>query len=80
MADEKKPDYRKAWDILMEVSARLHEQEDSKGDLKNTGEAHGLNRMKKELEREIARDATEFLKAHGLNGWGLKPKKKRGSR
>ncbi len=73
----KKPSYEEAWSILMEVSSQLHEQEDAKGDLKPTGEARGLNRMKKELEREISKDATEFLRAHGLNGWGLKPKKKR---
>lgn len=70
----KKPSYQQAWEILMEVSEHLHEEEDAKGDLKPTGEAAGLNRMKKALEREISKDATDFLKQHGFNGWGLKSK------
>jgi len=71
-------DYKQAWEILMEVSNLLHEEEDSKGELKNTGEARGLNHMKKSLEREIDKDATEFLKANGFNGYGLKAKPKKG--
>ncbi len=74
--DPKKPGYKQAWEILMEVSDRLHEEEDASGNLKATGEARGLNRMKKELEREISKDATDFLKQHGFNGWGLKSKPK----
>lgn len=69
-------DYKKAWSILMEVSSHLHEEEDKAGNLKNTGEARGLNKMKKTLEREIDKDATEFLKKHGFNGYGLKSKRK----
>lgn len=69
-------DYKKAWSILMTVSDLLHEEEDKAGNLKNTGEARGLNNMKKALEREIDKDATEFLKAHGFNGYGLKKKSK----
>ncbi len=72
-----RPSYRDAWRILLEVSARLREQEDQKGDLKNTGEARGLLKMKRELEREIAKDATEFLREHGINGWGLRKRGKR---
>lgn len=72
----KKPSYKQAWDILMVVSDQLHEEEDAKGDLKPTGEARGLNHMKKALEREISKDATDFLKAHGFNGYGLKKPKK----
>lgn len=75
---EEKPSYKKAWEILMEVSERLHDEEDAKGDLKPTGEARGLNHMKKTLEREIDKDATDFLKAHGFNGYGLKKKPKKG--
>lgn len=78
--DEKdKPSYSRAWEILKEVDERLHDEEDSKGDLKNTGEARGLMKMKRALEREIDRDATDFLKKHGFNGYGLK-KGKRGKR
>ena len=69
-------DYKKAWNILMTVSDMLHEEEDASGNLKATGEASGLNHMKKTLEREISKDATEFLKAHGFNGYGLKKKSK----
>jgi hypothetical protein len=76
----KKPSYEQAWSILMEVSEHLHEEEDAKGDLKPTGEAAGLNRMKKALEREISKDATDFLKEHGFNGWGLKARPKKGKR
>ena len=76
MAHPNKPGYKEAWPILMEVSERLHEEEDGKGELKNNGEAHGLNRMKMSLEREISKDATDFLKKHGFNGWGLKSKRK----
>lgn len=71
-------DYKKAWNILMEVSSLLHEEEDKAGNLKNTGEARGLNHMKKTLEREIDKDATNWLKSHGFNGYGLRAKPKKG--
>ena len=74
MGENEKPPYKQAWDILMEVSTLLHEEEDASGNLKPTGEARGLNHMKKALEREISKDATDFLKQHGYNGWGLKKK------
>jgi len=76
MADPKKP-YEQAWDILTTVSDLLREEEDASGNLKNTGEARGLNHMKKALEQEISKDATDFLKQHGFNGYGLKKKGKR---
>jgi hypothetical protein len=72
-----KPTYEQAWDILKEVDDHLAEEKDAKGELKNNGEARALNRMKNTLEREISTDATEFLKAHGYNGYGLKKRKKR---
>jgi hypothetical protein len=72
-----KPDYKEAEKIHSAVMELLREEEDSKGDLKNTGEAKALNKMRKTLENEIARDATEFLKAHGYNGYGLRAKPKR---
>lgn len=74
MEENPKKPYEQAWDILMEVSKHLHEEEDAKGDLKPTGEARGLNHMKKALEREISKDATDFLKKHGFNGYGQKKK------
>jgi hypothetical protein len=77
MSEGPKASYTKGWDILMEVSDRLREEEDSKGDLKNTGEARALNHMKGALEREIAKDATDFLKKHGFNGSGLKKAKRK---
>jgi len=69
-------DYKKAWSILLEVSDRLHDEEDKSGNLKANGEARGLNHMKKQLEREIDKDATAFLKLNGFNGYGLKKKGK----
>lgn len=75
-----KPTYEQAWDILKEVSDLLREEEDASGNLKPTGEARGLNHMKKSLEREISKDATDFLKQHGFNGYGLKSKPKKGRR
>lgn len=77
MENPKKPTYEKAWEILKEVDERLREEEDASGNLKATGEARALNHMKKALTREIDKDATAFLKAHGFNGYGLK-KGKRG--
>lgn len=79
MEDPKKPTYEQAWEILQEVDERLRDEEDAKGDLKDSGEARGLMKMKKALTREIDKDATEFLKKHGFNGYGLK-KGKRGRR
>ena len=70
-------DYKKAWEILKEVDERLLEEEDAQGNLKNTGEARALYKMKKALTNEIAKDATDFLKKHGYNGYGLKKKGKR---
>lgn len=79
MGEDPKASSKKGWDILMEVSSQLREQEDSKGDLKNTGEARALNRMKNALQREIGKDATEFLKRNGFTSQGLKkPVKRRG--
>lgn len=77
MATPKKFGYNEAEKIHSEVMSLLREEEDSKGDLKDTGEARALNKMRKALENEIARDATTFLKAHGYNGWGLKSKRKK---
>ena len=74
---EEKPSYQRAWEILKEVDDRLLDEEDAQGNLKNTGEAHALNHMKKALTREISKDATEFLKRNGFNGYGLKKKGKR---
>ena len=71
-----KPSYEQAWNILKEVDEKLHGEEDSKGDLKNTGEARGLMKMKRALEREIAKDATEFLKSRGYNGRGERKKRR----
>lgn len=77
-----KPGPKEAWDILMEVSERLHEEEDSKGDLRDTGEARALSRMKGALEREIAKDASEFLRQRGFTSTGqrVKPGQKRRGR
>lgn len=72
----KEPAYKQAWSILQEVDELLRQEEDASGNLKNTGEARGLNRMKKALTREIDKDATDFLKAHGFNGYGLKKRRK----
>jgi len=80
MEENTKPTYEQAWDILKEVSDLLREEEDASGNLKPTGEARGLNHMKKSLEREISRDATDFLKRAGFNGYGLKAKPKKGRR
>ncbi len=80
MADQKRPVYEQAWDILKQVDERLREEEDGKGDLKDTGEARGLMKMKRALVREIDRDATEFLKQHGFSGGGLKRGKRGRSR
>lgn len=77
MANPKKPGYHEAEKIHGAVMELLREEEDASGNLKNTGEARALNKMKKSLEREIAKDATEFLKAHGYNGWGLKGKRRK---
>ena len=74
MSDKKS--YEKAWEILKEVDDQLREHEDSQGNLKNTGEARALYKMKKALTNEISKDATDFLKRNGFNGWGLKKKKK----
>jgi hypothetical protein len=74
---DKKPKFEEAEKIHSAVMELLREEEDSKGDLKNTGEARALNKMRLALEREIAKDATEFLKQHGYNGWGLKGKRKK---
>lgn len=74
--EPKKPAYQQAWDILKEVDDLLLEETDAKGDIKNNGEARGLNRMRKALIREIDKDATEFLKAHGFNGYGQKKRKR----
>lgn len=70
-------DYKEAWKILMAVSSELHEEEDSKGDLKATGEARGLLRMKNALEREIAKDGSEWLRKHGFTSTGQKSKRRR---
>ena len=70
-------DYRKAWEILKEVDERLLDEQDQQGNLKNTGEARALYKMKKVLTNEISKDATDFLKKHGFNGYGLKKKVKR---
>jgi len=76
MADTpEKPDYQKAWDIMMEVDSLLHEEEDASGNLKATGEARGLNKMRKGLTRVIDQEATEFLKRNGFNGYGQRKKK-----
>lgn len=77
MESPKKPDYKQAWEILQEVDERLREEEDASGNLKATGEARALNYMKKALTREIDKDATDFLKKHGFNGYGLKKKGKK---
>ena len=74
MAD--RPSYKQAEEIHQAVMEKLREEEDAKGDLKNTGEARALNRMRKALEREIAKDATDFLKQHGFDGYGQKRRKK----
>jgi hypothetical protein len=71
-----KPAFQEAEKIHSAVMELLREEEDSKGDLKNTGEARALEKMRKGLEREIARDATEFLKQHGYNGYGQKKRRK----
>lgn len=80
MAGPHRPGYEEAERIHAEVMRLLREEEDAKGDLRDNGEARGLNHMKKALEREIDRDATDFLKKHGFNGYGLKKKTKRRGR
>jgi len=77
METPKKPDFKQAWDILQVVDERLREEEDASGNLKATGEARALNHMKKALTREIDRDATEFLKKHGLTSTGQKAKRRK---
>ena len=76
MEGTKKPDYEQAWDIMKTVDDLLHDEEDASGQLKNTGEARGLNKMRKGLTRVIDQNATEFLKRNGFNGYGLKSPKK----
>ena len=71
-----KKSYEKAWEILKEVDNLLLEETDAAGNIKETGEARGLNKMRKALIREIDRDATDFLKSRGFNGYGLKRRKK----
>lgn len=74
---QKKAGYREAWEILKVIDDELLEQTDAKGNIANTGEARALNKMRKSLIREIDKDATDFLKQHGFNGYGLKkPRKK----
>jgi hypothetical protein len=77
MADAPKKPYEEAEQLYRAVMEELREEEDAKGDIKDTGEARALNRMRKALQREIATDATDFLKKHGYNGYGLKKKGKR---
>ena len=77
MAKVNKPGFQEAEKIHSAVMELLREEEDTSGNLKNTGEARALNKMKQSLEREISKDATEFLKANGFNGWGLKSKRKK---
>lgn len=74
MTEPKRPAYQQAWDILKEVDDLLLDESDAKGNINATGEAKALNRMRKALIREIDRDATEFLKRNGFNGYGLKKK------
>jgi hypothetical protein len=68
----KKPDYVEAWDILQEVDERLRGEEDASGNLKDSGEARALNKMKRALTREIDKDASEFLKKRGFTSGGAK--------
>ena len=72
---EEKPTYQQAWEILKEVDDLLLDESDAKGNIKATGEAKALNRMRKALIREIDRDATDFLKRNGFNGYGQRKKK-----
>ena len=73
--DGKRRDPKKAWEILKVVDEQLHEQEDSKGDLKDNGEARGLQHMHNVLQQEIAKNATDFLKQHGFTKNGQRRKK-----
>lgn len=71
-----RPGHEEAWSILREVSEELRKEEDSKGDLKNDGEARALNRMRKSLQGEISKDATLFLKQNGFDGGGQRRKRR----
>ena len=75
MPNPSDPAYKQAWDIMMEVDNLLHDEEDAKGNLKATGEARGLNKMRKSLTRVIDGEATAFLKQHGFNGYGQRKKR-----
>lgn len=66
--------HERAWSILREVDDALQSEQDGKGDLKNTGEARALWRMKRQLQGAIAQDATEFLKRAGYGASGQRRK------
>lgn len=74
MAPPKKPAYTEAEKIHSAVMELLREEEDAKGDLKNTGEARALEKMRRSLQHEIAKDASEFLKSHGFTSGGDRKK------
>lgn len=73
MAD--KPTYKQAWDIMMQVDDLLHEEEDASGNLKATGEARGLNKMRKALTKVIDQEADAFLREHGFDRSGGRRKR-----
>lgn len=75
-----RPDSKAVWNILKEVDAALSLEKDSKGNVNNTGEGRALVRMQNQLMAEISKDATQFLKAHGYNGGGMKSKPARSKR
>ena len=80
MALPGKAGFKEAWQILKEVDDALSAEKDARGQVKPTGEGRALVKMQNQLQVEISKDATAYLKSKGFTGGGMKARPARNKR